>query len=210
MNLQVEQLSMSWWLIWQGKNYGPIKENNFPSPSFHCYPSMRVKNIVLTNFAEQTIDEYIYIPSSSTIAFLITGLNLPKKKITQFINSRTSEKAHSNKCNNMETKCHVMNKNLENRYWGKAKAPLDHNVYHVSSPRPSMKWVQFHQQSILLQEHINYQPDQNIITNKKIELMAPILPNIFNHNQSLKPIEKKHLIWWLEDNVKSIGTNWWY
>ena len=58
--------------------------------------------------------------------FLITGLNLPKKKITQFINSRTSEKAHSNKCNNMETKCHVMNKHSENRYWGKAKAPIDH------------------------------------------------------------------------------------
>ena len=117
------------------------------------------------------------------MVFLITGLNLPKKKITQFINSKTSEKAHSNKCNNMETKCHVMNKNLENRYWGKAKAPLDHNVYHVSSPRPSMKWVQFHQQSILLQEHINYQPDQNIIANQKIELMAPVLPNIFNHNK---------------------------
>jgi len=44
-----------------------------------------------------------------------------------------------------------------NSHWNIAQGQ---NVYHVSSPHPSVRWVQFHQQSILLLEHINSQPDK--------------------------------------------------
>lgn len=87
----------------------------------------------------------LYFPSSY---FSISHLFLPSYQMDpKFCNMETMSRL-------------VTNKIQKNRYWGKAKTPIDHNAYHVSSPRPSVKWVQFHQQSTLLQEHTNLQPVQ--------------------------------------------------
>lgn len=82
------------------------------------------------------------------------------------------------------------NRKLQNRYQGK-QTLIDHNVYHVSSPRPLVTLVQFHQQSILLLERTNSQPEKNI-ADPIIELITTAILNKYQAqsiiNQSIRYI----------------------